>query len=163
AVHYKTGEKMPEELLEKFIQASQYGAAYACIRQLNFGITDMAYHTIEEPLSDDTDIEMFENVAITPVRIFAPVEGTYFSPTFSHVFAGGYAAGYYGYKWSEELDADAFDAFLENGIFDLATADKFLHMLQAGGTEDPMTLYIEFRGKKPTVDALLKRDGIVRK
>ncbi|MDE6294580.1 MAG: M3 family metallopeptidase, partial [Muribaculaceae bacterium] len=93
AVHYKTGEKMPEELLEKFIQASQYGAAYACIRQLNFGITDMAYHTIEEPLSDDTDIEMFENVAITPVRIFAPVEGTYFSPPFSHVFAGGYAAG----------------------------------------------------------------------
>ncbi len=163
AVHYKTGEKMPEELLEKFIQASQYGAAYACIRQLNFGITDMAYHTIEEPLSDDTDIEMFENVAITPVRIFAPVEGTYFSPTFSHVFAGGYAAGYYGYKWSEELDADAFDAFQENGIFDRATADNFLHMLQAGGTEDPMTLYIEFRGKKPTVDALLKRDGIVRK
>lgn len=163
AVHYQTGEKMPEELLQKFINASQYGAAYSCVRQLNFGITDMAYHTIDEPLGDDVEVESFENMAIEPVRIFAPVKGTYFSPTFSHVFAGGYAAGYYGYKWSEELDADAFAAFQENGIFDRATADKFLKMLQAGGTEDPMTLYIEFRGKKPTVEALLKRDGITRK
>ncbi|MDE5773708.1 MAG: M3 family metallopeptidase, partial [Muribaculaceae bacterium] len=159
AKHYQTGEKMPKELLDKFIAASQYGAGYACVRQLNFGITDMAYHTIETPLGDDVVVEEFENAAIEPVRVFAPVEGTYFSPTFAHVFSGGYAAGYYGYKWSEELDADAFAAFQENGIFDRATADKFLKMLQAGGTEDPMTLYVEFRGKKPTVDALLKRDG----
>ena len=160
ARHYKTGKKMPKELLEKFIKASQYGAAYSCIRQLNFGVTDMAYHSIEEPLRASADIENFENEALKPVMIFEPVEGCFFSPSFAHIFSGGYAAGYYGYKWSEELDADAFKAFKEHGIFDRNTAEKFQKMLRAGGTEDPMTLYIEFRGKKPTIDALLERDGI---
>lgn len=164
AKHYKTGKKMPKDLLEKFIKSSQFGAAYACIRQLNFGFLDMAYHTIKEPLRASADIEVFENDAIAPVKIFQPLAGCYMSPAFGHIFSGGYAAGYYGYKWSEELDADAFAAFQESGnIFDKKTAAKFRKMLQSGGTVDPMTLYVEFRGKKPTVDALLIRDGIKKK
>lgn len=160
AKHHKTGKKMPKDLLDNFIKASQYGAAYACMRQLGFGYLDMAYHTIEQPLADDENIEMFEAVSTAPVNVFDPVEGCFVSPSFAHVFSGGYAAGYYGYKWSEELDADAFAAFKEKGIFDKKTAAKFRHMMQQGGTKDPMELYVEFRGKKPSIDALLERDGI---
>lgn len=161
AKHYQTGKKMPKELLDKFIKSSQYGAAYACMRQLGFGYLDMAFYTITEPLRASADIEAFENNATAPARIFEPLPGTFMSPAFGHIFSGGYAAGYYGYKWSEELDADAFEAFKETGnIFDKKTAAKFRKMLQSGGTVDPMELYIEFRGKKPTVDALLIRDGI---
>ncbi|MCM1475129.1 MAG: M3 family metallopeptidase [Muribaculaceae bacterium] len=160
AKHYKTGKKIPQGLVDKFVNSSHYGAAYACIRQLGFGYLDMAYHTIEEPLRASADIPAFENNALEPVKIFDAVEGCVVSPSFAHVFSGGYAAGYYGYKWSEELDADAFAAFLDNGIYDKKTATKFRKMMQAGSTVDPMTLYIEFRGKKPSVDALLKRDGL---
>ena len=161
ARHYKTGKKMPKELLDRFIKSSQFGAAYSCMRQLNVGFLDMAYHMIENPLRASDDIEAFEIKAIEPVQIFEPEKGCLISPAFSHVFSGGYAAGYYGYKWSEELDADAFAAFKETGdIFDKKTAGRFHKMLEAGGTVDPMTLYIEFRGKKPTADALLVRDGI---
>lgn len=160
ARHYKTGEKMPKKLLDNFLKASQFGAAYACMRQLGFGYLDMAYHTIENPLRASQDIEVFEATAQNPVRVFEPVEGCIVSPSFGHIFSGGYAAGYYGYKWSEELDADAFAAFKENGIFDKETACKFRRMMQLGGTKDPMEVYVEFRGKKPTVDALLVRDGI---
>ncbi len=160
AKHYKTGKKMPKELIEKFVRASQFGAAYACMRQLGFGFIDMGYHMIENPLRASQDIEVFESEAMEPVRIFSNVPGCMTSPQFGHIFSGGYAAGYYGYKWAESLDADAFAAFQENGIFDRKTADKYHRMLEAGGTVDPMELYIEFRGKKPSVDALLKRDGI---
>ena len=160
AKHYKTGKKMPKDLIEKFIRAQQYAAAYACMRQLGFGYLDMAYHTIEEPLRASSDVAVFEEKAQDPVRVFDVVEGCLTSPSFGHIFSGGYAAGYYGYKWAELLDADAFAAFQENGIFDKKTADKFKKMLQSGGTVDPMELYIEFRGKEPTVDALLHRDGI---
>lgn len=160
AKHHKTEKKMPKELLDNFIKASQYGAAYACMRQLGFGYLDMAYHTIEDPLRASQDITVFEEAGIEPVKIFEAVPGTLISPAFAHVFSGGYAAGYYGYKWSEELDADAFAAFKEKGIFDKETAKKFRHMMQQGGTRDPMEIYVEFRGKKPTVDALLERDGI---
>lgn len=161
ATHYQTGKKMPKDLLDRFIKASQFGAAYACMRQLNFGFLDMAYYTQTEPLRASDDIEAFEIEAIKPVQIFEPIEGCLISPSFAHVFSGGYAAGYYGYKWAEELDADAFAAFKETGnIFDKKTADKFHKMLESGGTVDPMELYVEFRGKKPTVDALLIRDGI---
>ena len=160
AKHYKTGKKMPQNLIDKFVRASQYGAAYACMRQLGFGYLDMAYHTIEEPLRASQDIFAFEKNAQDPVRCFEAVEGCMTSPAFGHIFSGGYAAGYYGYKWSEALDADAFAAFKENGLFDKKTANKFRKMLQSGNTEDPMKLYIEFRGKEPTVDALMKRDGI---
>ena len=160
AKHYKTGKKMPKELIEKFIRAQQFGAAYACMRQLGFGYLDMAYHTIEEPLRASADIALFEEKAQDPVRVFDVVEGCLTSPSFGHIFSGGYAAGYYGYKWAEVLDADAFAAFKENGIFDKSTANRFKKMLQSGGTVDPMELYKEFRGKEPTTDALLHRDGI---
>lgn len=160
ARHYKTGRKIPSDLLDRFVKAAQYGAAYSTMRQLGFGYLDMAYHTISEPLRASADVEAFEAKAIEPVRVFTPVEGCITSSSFGHIFSGGYAAGYYGYKWSEELDADAFAAFKENGIFDKKTAAKFLKMLQSGDTKDPMELYVEFRGKKPTVDALLERDGI---
>lgn len=160
AKHYKTGKKMPKELLDRFVKASQYGAAYSTMRQLGFGYLDMAYHTITEPLRASASVKDFEEKAIDPVRIFPEIEGYLISPAFTHIFDGGYAAGYYGYKWSEALDADAFAAFKENGVFDRKTADKFLKMLQSGDTRDPMGLYIEFRGKKPTTDALLERDGV---
>ena len=160
AKHYKTGEKMPQELIERFIRSQQFGAAYACMRQLGFGYLDMAYHTIEEPIRASADIALFEEKAQDPVRVFDVVEGCLTSPSFGHIFSGGYAAGYYGYKWAEVLDADAFAAFKENGIFDKATAERFKKMLQSGGTVDPMELYKEFRGKEPSTDALLHRDGI---
>lgn len=161
AKHYKTGKKMPKELIDKFIKAGQYGAAYACMRQLNFGNLDMAYHSITSPLRASSDVAGFEAEAIAPVRIFDAMPGTAISPSFGHIFSGGYAAGYYGYKWAEELDADAFSAFLESGnIYDPKTAAKFLKMLQSGNTVDPQTLYEEFRGRPATVDALLVRDGI---
>ncbi|MCM1004800.1 MAG: M3 family metallopeptidase [Prevotella sp.] len=161
AVHYKTGKKMPKSLIDKFIKASQYGAAYSCMRQLSFGNLDMAYHSITEPLRASQDIEEFEADAIEPVKVFDSPKGTLLSPAFGHIFSGGYASGYYGYKWAEELDADAFAAFLEAGnIYDKKTAAKFLKMLQAGNTVDPEVLYEEFRGRPATVDAMLVRDGI---
>lgn len=161
ARHYKTGKKMPKALLDKFIKASQYGAAYACIRQLSFGNLDMAYHTITEPLRASSDVLEFETEAMAPVKVFDTVEGNMMSPSFAHIFSGGYSAGYYGYKWAEQLDADAFAAFEETGnIYDKKTAAKFLKMLQSGNTEDPEVLYEEFRGRPATVDAMLKRDGI---
>lgn len=160
AKHYKTGKKMPKQLLDKFVKASQYGAAHACMRQLTFGYLDMAYHTIESPLRASQDMFVFEENAMKPAEVFPMAAGNMMSPSFGHIFSGGYAAGYYGYKWSEELDADAFAAFQENGIFDKKTAAKFRKMMQAGGTVDPTELYIQFRGKAPSVDALLRRDGI---
>ena len=160
ARHYKTGKPMPQELVDKFVRASQFGAAYACMRQLGFGFLDMAYYTIKDPLRASADIEIFEKNAQDPVRVFDAVEGCLTSPSFGHIFSGGYAAGYYGYKWAEMLDADDFAAFRKAGIFDKTTASKFRKMLRSGGTVDPMELYIEFRGQEPSVDALLERDGI---
>lgn len=158
AKHYQTGEKIPQEMIDKIIASSQFGAAYSCIRQLNFGYLDMAWHTITAPVTDPIK---FEENAIKNVEIFAPVEGTAISPKFTHIFSGGYAAGYYGYKWAEVLDADAFAKFLEDGIFNQATAHSFRdNILKRGGSEDPMVLYKRFRGKAPSVDALLIRDGI---
>lgn len=160
AKHYKTGKKMPQSLLDKFVRSSQFGAAYACYRQLGFGYLDMAYHMIESPLRASADLSEFEKNAQAPVRCFDVVDGTLTSPAFGHIFSGGYASGYYGYKWAEALDADAFAAFKETGIFNKKTAEKYLKMLQSGDTVDPMELYIEFRGKKPGVEALMERDGI---
>ena len=159
ARHYETGEKIPAELVDRLVTSSQFGAAYACMRQLGFGTIDMAWHSITEPVSGDA--ADFERKAMESVSIFAPVEGTMTSPTFSHIFAGGYAAGYYSYKWAEVLDADAFAHFKENGIFDPATARSFrTNVLEKGGSEDPAELYRRFRGHDATIDALLKRDGI---
>jgi peptidyl-dipeptidase Dcp len=158
AVHYETGEKIPQELVDKLIAAARFQAGYACLRQLGFGRLDMAYHTLTEPLTDD--IAAFEQAALQPVALLPPVEGALLSPAFSHIFSGGYAAGYYSYKWAEVLDADAFALFKERGIFNPETAQAFRELLSQGGTEDPMTLYIRFRGKKPTTDALMQRSGI---
>ena len=158
ARHYVTGEPIPQNLVDKIVQSSQYGAAYACLRQLGFGFTDMAWHTIESPVED---VVGFERKALESVSMFDDVDGCIFSPQFSHIFSGGYAAGYYSYKWAEVLDADAFSLFLKNGLFDKATADSFRrNVLMKGGTEHPMTLYNRFRGQEPTIDALLERDGI---
>lgn len=158
ARHYVTGEPIPQNLVDKIVQSSQYGAAYACLRQLGFGFTDMAWHTIESPVED---VVGFERKALESVSMFDDVDGCIFSPQFSHIFSGGYAAGYYSYKWAEVLDADAFSLFLKNGLFDKVTADSFRrNVLMKGGTEHPMTLYKRFRGQEPTIDALLERDGI---
>lgn len=160
ARHYQTGEAIPENLLNGLITSSQYGAAYACMRQLMFGFLDMAYHTTKAPVEDAV---AFEIEAIKPVQIFEPVEGSLVAPQFSHIFSGGYAAGYYSYKWAEVLDADAFSVFKQNGIFDRKTADSFrTNVLMKGGTENPAVLYRRFRGSDPSIDALLRRDGIIK-
>jgi len=158
ARHYITGEPIPSEMVEKIVKSAQHGAAYQCIRQLGFGYTDMAWHTATKPVNDPV---AFEAEAMKGVQIFDPVEGTLVSPQFSHIFSGGYAAGYYSYKWAEVLDADAFAKFKENGIFDKETARSFReNVLSRGGSEDPAVLYRRFRGQDPTIDALLRRDGI---
>lgn len=158
ASHYLTGEPIPSEQVERLVAASQFGAAYACLRQLMFGYIDMAWHTITDPVSDPLQ---FENDSYAQVAIFPYVEGTMVSPQFNHIFSGGYSAGYYSYKWSEVLDADAFSLFQQNGIFDRTTADSFRkNILMKGGTENPAELYRKFRGQDPTIDALLIRDGI---
>lgn len=161
AKHYITGESIPQELIDKLIASSQYGAGYACLRQLGFGLLDMAWHTIDTPF--DGDLAQFENAATAPVKIFEQIDNCLISPQFSHIFAGGYAAGYYGYKWAEVLDADAFAKFKEEGIFNKATAQSLLdNILSKGGTELPMELYKKFRGREPKIDALLQRDGIIQ-
>ncbi len=159
ARHYQTGEAIPQELVDRLVRSMQYGAAYSCMRQLGFGYLDMAWHTVTEPVSD---AKAFEAKALEKVRIFpVDAEGTMISPQFSHIFSGGYAAGYYSYKWAEVLDADAFAFFKEHGIFDKATADNFRrNILMRGGTENPAELYRRFRGKDADIDALLIRDGI---
>jgi peptidyl-dipeptidase Dcp len=158
AVHYQTGEPMPAELVEKIIQTRRFHAGYAAVRQLSFGLNDMAWHSITEPVTMES--EAFERLAMEPVELFPRINGTLMSSAFSHIFAGGYAAGYYGYKWAEVLDADAYKLFRQNGIFDKATAKSFReHILSKGGSEHPMTLYVRFRGAEPAIDALLERDG----
>jgi len=162
AVHYKTGEKIPAELIQKIIDSENYNVAYACLRQLSFGYLDMAWHTIEKPFEGDA--VAYEKQAMESAQIFPVIPNAAMSPTFSHIFSGGYAAGYYSYKWAEVLDADAFSVFEKNGIFNKKTADSFRkNILEKGGTEHPMVLYKRFRGQEPTIDALLKRNGIVQK
>jgi len=161
AIHYKTGEKIPQELIQKIIDSENFNTAYFCLRQLSFGYLDMAWHTIEKPFDDD--VIAYEKQAMASTQILPMVPNTSMSTTFSHIFAGGYAAGYYSYKWAEVLDADAFSVFEKNGIFDKKTADSFRkNILEKGGTEHPMVLYKRFRGQEPTIDALLKRNGITK-
>lgn len=162
AVHYQTGEKIPAELIAKIVDASNFNAGYACLRQVSFGLQDMAFHTITAPFEGDPcELEMTSTERAT---ILPDVPNTGRCTTFGHIFAGGYAAGYYSYKWAEVLDADAFALFKQNGIFDRKTATAFKeNILMRGGTEHPMVLYKRFRGQEPTIDALLKRNGIERK
>ncbi len=161
ARHYVTGEPVPDELLDGIIEAERFGVGYSCVRQLGFGYLDMAWHTITEPVSVEDALE-FERRAMSTVQVFEPVEGCMMSPHFSHIFAGGYAAGYYGYKWAEVLDADAFEYFSQDMLFDRSKADKLrATLLSRGGSVNPMQLYVNFRGREPRVDALLRRDGLL--
>ena len=161
AVHYKTGEKMPAELIQKIKNASNYLAAYGNDRQVSFAMIDMAYHSITKPI--EGKIIDFEKAAFAPTQVLPSVEGSCFSTAFGHIFAGGYASGYYGYKWAEVLDADAFSVFKKNGIFNKETANSFrTNVLEKGGSEHPMKLYVRFRGQKPTNEALLKRMGLIK-
>ena len=172
AKHYKTGESLPQELLDKMHASQTYHAAYACVRQLSFGYLDMAWHTLDKPFEVNETIGTIESVtrfsdkAMEQVQVLPTVPGTQMCTAFTHIFSGGYAAGYYSYKWSELLDADAFSVFKEaqakNGsIFDKKAAKRFRqNILEKGGTERAMDLYIRFRGGEPTINALLERDGI---
>lgn len=159
AVHYKTGEKIPAALIQKIKDSENFNTANFTLRQLSFGFLDMAWHSIEKPYKGDV-IKM-EKDAMASTQILPVISDAAMSPTFSHIFSGGYAAGYYSYKWAEVLDADAYSVFVKNGIFDKKTAASFRqHVLVPGGTEHPMVLYKRFRGQEPTIDALLKRHGI---
>ncbi len=162
AFHYQTGEPMPDALIRRIVRSRNFNAAYACLRQVSFGLLDMAYYTLREPF--DEDIIAFEKKAWKKAMVIRQLPDTCMTVQFSHIMSGGYAAGYYSYKWAEVLDADAFGVFKKNGIFDQATAQRFRdHILSKGGTEPPQVLYRRFRGGEPTIDALLKRNGIVRK
>jgi len=158
AFHYQTGEPIPTEYIDKIRRAERYLAGWLCVRQLNFGRVDMAYHTIRQPLPAGADIERFEHNSM--VELLPTVEGCCSSTSFTHIFCGGYAAGYYGYKWAEVLDADIFSRFKESGIFDRDTATAFRReILSRGGSEHPAVLFRNFMGRDPDNDALLRRCG----
>lgn len=162
AVHYQTGEPLPDELIERIVRSRNFNVATACLRQVSFGLLDMAYYTQTKDFTED--IIPFEKKAWKDAIITEQIPDTCMTVQFSHIMAGGYAAGYYSYKWAEVLDADAFSLFKENGIFDQKTAQSFRdNILSRGGTEHPMTLYKRFRGQEPTINALLERNGIKRK
>ena len=159
ARHYQTGELIPDELVQRIVDSRNFNAAYACLRQVSFGLLDMAWYTRTTPF--EGDVMAYEKQAWARAQVLPSVEGTCMSTQFSHIFAGGYSAGYYSYKWAEVLDADAFSLFKKQGIFDQKTAFSFReNILSRGGTEHPMTLYKRFRGQEPTIDALLIRNGI---
>ena len=161
AFHYQTGEAMPDELIRRIVKSRNFMAATACMRQVSLGLLDMAYYTKKEPF--DEDIKSFEKKAWKKAILGEQLEETCMTVQFSHIMAGGYAAGYYSYKWAEVLDADAFSVFKRHGIFDEKTARRFRdEVLSKGGTEHPMVLYKRFRGGDPTIEALLRRNGIKR-
>ncbi|MFG1592432.1 M3 family metallopeptidase [Halobacteriovorax sp. CON-3] len=160
AKHYETGELIPAELVQKLKDSSNFGEGRHTIRQLSLGLLDMAWHSGDP--SNITNVEEFENLATQDVQLLPKVAGTMVSTSFGHIFAGGYSAGYYSYKWAEVLDADAFELFLEEGIFNTTIADRFReNILEKGGSEHPMDLYKKFRGREPEVDALLRRGGLI--
>ena len=159
AKHYQTGESIPSELIQRLIDASNFNVAYACLRQLSFGLLDMAWYTRTTPF--EGDVRTYEKEAWKKAQVLPDIEDTCMTVQFSHIMAGGYSAGYYSYKWAEVLDADAFSLFKEKGIFNKETANSFReNVLSKGGTEDPMVLYKNFRGKEPSINALLERNGI---
>jgi len=159
AFHYQTGEPLPDELIQRIVKSRNFNVAYACMRQVSFGLLDMAYYTKKDAFTDD--IIPFEKKAWEKAMVTPQLPDTCMTVQFSHIMAGGYAAGYYSYKWAEVLDADAFSVFKKHGIFDRKTARSFReNILSKGGTENPMVLYKRFKGGEPTIDALLKRNGI---
>ncbi len=160
AKHYQTGETLPEELLQRIVDSSNFMVAYNCLRQLSFGLLDMAWYTRTEPF--DGDVRTYEKEAWKEAQVLPNIPEACMTVQFSHIMAGGYAAGYYSYKWAEVLDADAFSLFKEKGIFNTEVANSFRQeVLSKGGTEHPMTLYKRFRGQEPGIDALLRRNGII--
>lgn len=159
AKHYKTGKIIPQELIDKVRESSTFMEGYQTVRQLSFGLLDMAYHAND--LVEINDLQQFEKATFKQTELYPEVDKNIMSTSFSHIFQGGYSSGYYSYKWAEVLDADAFAFFQETGIFNQETARKFYQLLSSGGTVEPMKLYEEFRGHKPTADALLKRAGLV--
>lgn len=159
ANHYQTGEPLPQEYIDRIRKSRNFNAAYACMRQVSFGLLDMAYYTLTDALTEE--IQTFEDNAWKRVQLLPKADDACMSVEFGHIMSGGYAAGYYSYKWAEVLDADAFSLFQEKGIFNKEVAESFRsNVLSKGGTEDPMQLYVRFRGQAPSIDALLKRDGI---
>lgn len=162
ARHYKTGATIPDELVDRIVQSRKFQAAYNCIRQISFGILDMGFYTRQQPIEEP--VEEFEQKMMQHTQLLPHPKGCCMAVQFSHIMSGGYAAGYYSYKWAEVLDADAFSVFREAGIFDKKTAQRFRDcILSKGDTEPPMELYRCFRGKDPQVDALLERTGVTRK
>lgn len=159
AKHYQTGEIIPQELIEKVKASSSFMEGYQTVRQLSFGLLDMAYHAND--LAEIKDLQQFEKETFKQTELYPEIDKNMMSTSFSHIFQGGYSSGYYSYKWAEVLDADAFAFFQETGIFNPETAQKFYKLLSSGGTVEPMKLYEEFRGHKPTADALLKRAGLI--
>ncbi len=174
AADYQTGEKIPQELIDRLRDASNFQAGYACLRQLSFGISDMAFHMIGHGATGDNvseisqrypqlqDVERFEADAMAPTQVLPHVDGTMMAASFTHIFSGGYAAGYYSYKWAEVLDADAFSVFEQEGLFNPETARRFRHILESGDTIDPAELYRQFKGSDPDIKALMRRDGILK-
>ena len=159
AKHYETGETIPDDLILKIKESSTYGAGYLCLRQLSLAYLDMARYT---NTSEIDDIEAFEQEAIKKTQLFPKIPNSTISSTFSHIFSGGYSAGYYSYKWAEVLEADAFEKFKEDGIFNKETAKSFReNILSKGSLDHPMNLYKAFRGREPKVEALLKRDNLI--
>jgi peptidyl-dipeptidase Dcp len=159
ARHYETGEIIPQEYVEKIKESASFLEGMATLRQLSFGILDMAYHAKSQTIDD---VKAFEKQAMASTSLYPDVAENCMSTSFSHIFQGGYSSGYYSYKWAEVLDADAFAYFQENGIFNQEVATKFKeNVLSKGGTELPMVLYKKFRGQEPNAEALLKRAGLV--
>lgn len=159
AKHYQTGEQLPQELIQRIVDASNFNVGYACLRQVSFGLLDMAWYTRNTPF--DGDVIAYEQQATSKTKLLPVMDNGCMSAQFSHIFAGGYSAGYYSYKWAEVLDADAFSLFKQKGIFNKDVATSFReNVLSKGGTEHPMKLYKRFRGQEPTIDALLIRNGI---
>ncbi len=162
AKHYKTGEAIPENYIEKIKKSANFLEGIATVRQISFGMLDLSWHGIDP--SGITDVKKHEEEAFAPTKLYPEVESNCMSTAFSHIFQGGYSAGYYSYKWAEVLDADTFEYFTEHGIFSKDIADKFReNILSKGGTEHPMVLYKRFRGKEPKPDALLRRAGLISK
>jgi len=159
-IHFQTGEIIPDDLIDKLKESKKFQSGYASVRQLSFGLTDMAWHTLTKPF--EGDVIEFEKKAMEPTELFPPIENSCMSTAFSHIFDGGYSAGYYGYKWAEVLDADAFELFKEKGIFNKEVARSFrVNILEKGGTRHPMELYKAFRGQKQSIKPLLKRSGLL--
>jgi peptidyl-dipeptidase Dcp len=160
ARHYATGARVPSELVARLVASENFHAAYMTMRQLRFALVDMAWHSADPAAA--RDVLAFEAAAAAPTDLLPNIPGASISCSFEHIFSGGYSAGYYGYKWAEVLDADAFELFKEHGIFNRDVADRFRRaILERGGTEHPMRLYQEFRGRAPDPDALLRRSNLI--